>query len=207
VDICFEPVPVGPADEQRVSPARWNVIAESQADVVNFLSSPSTHGGSAVERIDTHTAFVFLAGSRAYKLKRAVRYDYLDFSTVERRHLFCDEEVRLNRRTAPALYRGVVPVCRSASGALSLGGSGTAVDWLVEMNRFDQSLLFDRLAGAGRLERASMGPLASAIASFHALAAARSDHGGTAGMASSTATPKGSMNSGALPSIRRSARA
>jgi aminoglycoside phosphotransferase family enzyme/predicted kinase len=159
-----------------------NVIAESQAEVVHFLSSPSTFGGSSVERIDTHTALVFLAGSRAYKLKRAVRYDYVDFSTLDRRRAFCEEEVRLNRRTAPGLYRGVVPVCR-ASRTLTLGGSGTAVEWLVEMNRFDQSLLFDRLAGAGTLELALMGPLASAIAGFHALAAARTDHGGSGGMA------------------------
>jgi len=160
-----------------------NVVAESQSEVVSFLSSPSTYGGAAVERIDTHTALVFLAGTRAYKLKRAVRYDYLDFSTVERRHVFCEEEVRLNRRTAPSMYRGIVPVCRGTSGTLSLGGSGTPVEWLVEMNRFDQALLFDRLASAGKLELASMGPLASAIAAFHALAAARTDHGGSRGMA------------------------
>jgi aminoglycoside phosphotransferase family enzyme len=61
------------------------MITEDQAEVIDFLASPATHGGAVVERIDTHTAIVFLAGTRAWKLKRAVVFDYLDFSTVERR--------------------------------------------------------------------------------------------------------------------------
>ena len=80
------------------------------------------------------------------KLKRAVRFDYLDFSTPERRRLLCEAEVRLNRRTAPTLYRGVVAVTRESNGSYALGGSGTAVDWVVEMTRFPQDALFDRLA-------------------------------------------------------------
>src|SRR5262245_29250372 len=118
------------------------MITEDQAAVVEFLEDPSTHGGSPVERIETHTAFVLLAGRRAWKLKRAVRFDYLDFSTAERRKAMCDAEVRLNRRTAPTVYRGVVPVTRQAGGSLALGGSGAALDWLVEMERFDQEALF-----------------------------------------------------------------
>jgi hypothetical protein len=81
------------------------MITEDQSEVVAFLASPSTHGGAAVERIDTHASIVFLAGTRAWKLKRAVRYDYLDFSTVERRRAMCEAEVQINRRTAPAVYR------------------------------------------------------------------------------------------------------
>ena len=75
-------------------------ITENQSDVVSFLASPSTHGGHVVEQIATHTAIVFLAGDRAYKLKRAVRFDYVDFSTAERRRECSEAEVRLNRRTA-----------------------------------------------------------------------------------------------------------
>jgi len=128
------------------------MIAGDQSEVVHFLSSPSTHGGATVEQVETHTAIVFLAGTRGYKLKRAVRFDYLDFSTLDRRRRFCEEEVRLNRRTAPALYRGVLPVSRQRDGSLALGGSGSVVEWVIDMNRFDQARLFDRLAAAGALD-------------------------------------------------------
>jgi aminoglycoside phosphotransferase family enzyme/predicted kinase len=159
------------------------MITEDQSEVVAFLTSPSTHAGTAVERIDTHASLVFLAGTRAWKLKRAVRYDYLDFSTEERRKTMCEAEVRINRRTAPGLYRGVVAVARQADGSLALGGPGTPVDWVVEMVRFDQDKLFDRLAARGALAIELMRPLACAIARFHHAAERRLDHGGAAGMA------------------------
>jgi hypothetical protein len=159
------------------------MITEDQSGVVAFLASPSTHGGATVERIDTHSAIVFLAGPRAYKLKRAVRFDYLDFSTSARRREMCDAEVRVNRRTAPDLYRGVLPVTREGAVGFALGGSSPPVDWVVEMNRFPQEALFDRLAAAGHLDLDLMPPLAAAIAAFHAAAERRVDHGGKAGMA------------------------
>ena len=158
------------------------MITEHQKAVIEFLGTPATHAGKAVERIDTHSAVVFLAGSRAWKLKRAVRYDYLDFSTAARRQSMCEAEVRLNRRTAPTLYRGVVAITREADGSLALGGTGTPVDWVVEMERFDQDALFDRLAGRGRLGLDLMPLLAASIARFHEAAEHRDDHGGNAGM-------------------------
>ncbi|HEX4914582.1 MAG TPA: hypothetical protein VFV51_11510, partial [Vicinamibacterales bacterium] len=109
-----------------------------QAEVLAFLASPSTHGGAAVERIETHASIVVLAGARAWKMKRAVRYDYLDFSTLDRRRAMCEEELRRNRRTAPQLYRRIVAVTRSRAGALAIGGAGTPVEWLIEMSRVDQ---------------------------------------------------------------------
>jgi aminoglycoside phosphotransferase family enzyme/predicted kinase len=159
------------------------MIAEDQSEVVTFLAAPSTHGSAAVERIETHASIVFLAGTRAWKVKRAVKYDYLDFSTVERRRAMCEAEVRINRRTAPDLYRGVVAVTRQVGGSLALGGSGTPVEWLVEMVRFDQAGLLDRLAARGALDLALMRPLAIAIGRLHASAQRRLDHGGAAGMA------------------------
>jgi len=81
-------------------------MADDQHDVIDFLSTPSSYG-AAVERVDvieTHASLVFLAGDRAYKLKRAVKYPYLDFSTAERRRVACEAELMLNRRTAPKLY-------------------------------------------------------------------------------------------------------
>jgi uncharacterized protein len=175
----------GLAATDRVWPCGPGVlmITEDQTAVIEFLASPATHGGGQVERIDTHSAIVFLAGARGYKLKRAVLFDYLDFSTLERRRALCEAEVRLNRRTAPGLYLGVLPVTREADGSLALSGAGPPVDWVVEMNRFDQEALFDRLAAAGHLDVGLMRPLATAIAEFHAAAERRTDHGGKAGMA------------------------
>ena len=158
------------------------MIVEDQREVIDYLASAAAHGGGPVERIDTHTAVVFLTGARALKLKRAVTFDYLDFSTPERRRVLCGAEVRLNRRTAPTLYRGVVAVTREADGSLALGGRGTPIDWVVEMNRFDQEALFDRLAANGRLDVDLMPALAKAIAQFHLAAEHRKDHGGRAGM-------------------------
>jgi hypothetical protein len=159
------------------------MIVDDQSAVIAFLASPSTHRGMPVDRIDTHSAIVFLAGERAYKLKRAVRFDYLDFSTAALRRMFCEAELRLNQRTAPTIYRRVNAVTLEANGSLALDGRGSAVDWLLEMNRFPQEALFDRLAAAGRLDLALMAPLADAIAAFHMTAAARrKDHGGAAGM-------------------------
>lgn len=158
------------------------MMTEDQTPVIDLLMAPATHGGAGVERIDTHTAVLFLAGDRAFKLKRAVLFDYFDGSTPDRRRILCEAEVVLNRRTAPTIYRGVMAVTRGAGGRLTLGGDGVAVDWLVEMNRFDQDGLFDRLAESGRLDPDLMPPLAAAIAAFHRQADRRPDHGGAAGL-------------------------
>ena len=156
---------------------------DEQAEVIRFLESASTHGGAVVERVDTHASVVFLAGALAWKLKRAVRYDYLDFSTPERRRQMCERELAINRRTAPALYRRVTAITRQPDGRLALAGSGAAVDWVIEMTRFDGDGLLDRLAATGALDLELMAPLAKSIAHLHASADKRPDHGGRAGMA------------------------
>ena len=159
------------------------MITEDQRAVVEFLGSPDVHEGEPVEKVETHASIVFLSGRRAWKLKRAIRYDYLDFSTADRRRAMCEAELRLNQRTAPTLYHRVVAVTRDADGSLALGGSALPVDWVLEMSRFDQDELFDRLASRQRLGLELMRPLAAAIARLHADAARRTDHGGRAGMA------------------------
>jgi aminoglycoside phosphotransferase family enzyme/predicted kinase len=158
-------------------------VIESQSETIAFLASPGTHGGAEVRRIDTHASVVFLAGARALKLKRAVRYDYLDFSTVERRRAMCEAEFRINRRFAPAIYVGVKAVTRERDGSLALGGTGAPVDWVLEMARFDEDGLFDRLAASGRLDLDMMHRLAVAVAELHLTAPTRDDHGGAAGIA------------------------
>ena len=89
---------------------------------------------------------VFLAESRVYKLKRAAKFPYLDYSTPELRRTFCEEEVRTNRRTAPQLYLEVAAIARMDEGSLALGGDGKAVDWVVAMRRFEQAAQRDSLA-------------------------------------------------------------
>jgi uncharacterized protein len=169
-----------PLNQWRFIPVRGET---SQADVIRLLSDPATHGGETVERIDTHASVVFLTGDRVFKLKRAVKYDYLDFSTLALRRRFCEAELRINGRIAPGLYRRVIPVVRTPTGTLALDGEGKAVDWVVEMARFDQDALFDRMAVAGRLDLEQMASLAEEIASFHQSCATRPDFGGEAAIA------------------------
>jgi uncharacterized protein len=143
-----------------------------QPKVLDFLGRPEAHDPppTTVERIETHISVVFLAGAFAYKAKRAVKYNFVDFSTLERRRIACLNELRVNRRTAPQLYLEVLPVTAGANGEFALGGEGEAVEWVVKMRRFDQAALYDRMAEEGRLRLDSMPLLAETIAAFHASA-------------------------------------
>ncbi|MXZ71163.1 MAG: AAA family ATPase [Acidobacteria bacterium] len=159
---------------------------ESQRPLIAWLSSPAAHGldaRKAVERVETHASVVFLAGQRAWKLKRAVRYDYFDYSTPARRRHYLLEELRLNRRTAPSIYRAVRAVRQTPDGAYRIdSGTGRAVDYLLEMRQFDPATQFDRLAERGALDLALMAPLADAMARLHETATPRRDHGGAGAM-------------------------
>ncbi|BCS32581.1 hypothetical protein TBR22_A17950 [Luteitalea sp. TBR-22] len=159
------------------------MMTEDQSEVIAYLSQPSTHGSETVERLETHASMVFLVGRHALKLKRAVKYDYLDYSSCEKRHRMCEAELRLNRRAAPALYERLVPITQEADGQLALAGRGPVADWLVSMQRFDQEALFDRLATRQALPLELMAPLGEAIGRLHQRAAPRPDHGGVDGMA------------------------
>ncbi len=176
-----------PVAELRKQVGTDHVVAD-QSEVAAFLAKPATHGSQVgrVDRLDTHGAMVFLAGRRAYKIKRAVRYPYMDFSTLALRRRYCEREVELNRRTAPDLYLGVEPVVRGADGTLALGGEGEVVEWLVVMQRFEQEGLCDRLAQAGRLTPELMSVLADEVAAFHdgaeRLFGAQAPGGGAAGL-------------------------
>ncbi|MBK5652515.1 MULTISPECIES: bifunctional aminoglycoside phosphotransferase/ATP-binding protein [unclassified Bradyrhizobium] len=115
-----------------------------QITVLSFLAG-SGHSNVAVRRVDTHCSIIFLEPSRALKIKRAVRLPYLDFSTLEKRRRACENEIIVNKRHAPSVYRGVVPITREHDG-LAIGGAGPVVEWAVEMVRFDESKTLDRLA-------------------------------------------------------------
>ncbi len=142
--------------------------ADDQAAVIAFLSDPASHpGADTVTRIDTHAAIVFLAGNDAYKLKRAVRYPFLDFSTLEKRRTTCLHEIEVNQANAPQIYLGVVPVTRDADGDLAIDGDGTPVDWLVHMVRFDHTRTLDRIADQGPLATDLIDALAHELVRAH----------------------------------------
>src|SRR5271169_5976226 len=119
---------------------------ELQERVFAYLMNPDTHGGVRVERIDTHAASVFLAGDCAYKIKRAVSYPYLDYSTLEKRKAACEKELEINRRFASGLYLKVIPISQEPGGQLVLGGGGKPIEWAVVMKRFDERKTLDHLA-------------------------------------------------------------
>ena len=141
--------------------------ADDQTDTIAFLSDPSTFGVDKVDRVDTHISRVFLAGDRAYKLKRAVHFSYLDFSTAELRRAACESELRLNRRTAPDIYLCVEAIRRDKDGRIRFGGNGMPVDHVVVMRRFDESSVLDNIARHGGLTRELIRDLADTIAAFH----------------------------------------
>ena len=142
--------------------------AQSQEPVFAFLMDPATHGGAAIKRVDTHAAVVFLAAERALKLKRAVQFPFLDFSTLEKRKAACEAEIEVNSPYAPELYRGVVAITREAGGRLTIGGKGEPVEYAVDMRRFDETQTLDRLAAEGRIDAALADAIGRAVATAHA---------------------------------------
>lgn len=116
------------------------------SEKVHFLKQAQAYPDSPhqVESIETHMSWVFLTDRYAYKLKKPVVYDFLDFGTVERRLFDCHEEVRLNRRLAPDVYLGVIALTVHRNGALQLQGGGRIADWLVKMRRLRSDLMLDR---------------------------------------------------------------
>ncbi|MBP1852023.1 AAA family ATPase [Rhizobium halophytocola] len=139
-----------------------------QRHAIAFLSDAASYGAAgAVEIIETHISMIFLVGDRAFKLKRAVSLPYLDFSTFDLRRQTCEKEVALNGRVAPDLYLGTRLITRAADGRLAFDGEGEAVEIVVEMLRFDQQDLFDRMAEDGRLTTGLMSETAAMIAGFH----------------------------------------
>jgi aminoglycoside phosphotransferase family enzyme/predicted kinase len=130
----------------------------------------------------THASIIFLAGAYALKLKRAVRYAFLDYSDAEKRRLACAAELALNRRTAPTLYRAVRAVTRESDGSLALDGGGTEIDWVVEMRRFPDEALFSALLDAGKLAPELLLALAETIVAFHRAAEPMPELGGARGI-------------------------
>ena len=138
------------------------------ADKVAHLSRAASYGGwaSAVEIIETHMSYVFLVDHFVYKLKKPVRYPFLDFSTLEARRFNCEEELRLNRRLARDVYLDVVPLTLS-SGRFELGGSAEPVEWLVKMRRLPRRLMLDQAIQEGRVSDQDLSRLTRVLAAFY----------------------------------------
>ena len=141
----------------------------TQDAIVRALAEPSfyPHRPQRVDHLQTHISHLFFAGSYVYKLKKAVRFSFLDFSTLERRRYFCDEELRLNRRLAAAVYLDIVPVVRSGDGGFALGGDGELVEPVLRMRRLPADRMLPALLARGAVDAAMMARLARVLADFH----------------------------------------
>ena len=136
--------------------------AREQAAILDFLQQAEP----GMQRIDTHASIVFLGRSRVLKIKRAVRLPFLDYSTLARRRRACEQELEINKPFAPQIYQRVLPITRDAAG-LCINGSGPAVEWAVEMARFDETLGFERLAARDDISTPMAIALADAIVAAH----------------------------------------
>ncbi len=138
-------------------------------DKVRFLSRPEIYPGNVGRVIarETHMSWVFLAGDRVYKLKKPVRFSYLDFSTLDRRAAACRAENLLNRRLAPDVYLDVVPLTISTSG-LAISGEGPVVDWLVVMRRLEENETLEAALRGGRLKPTQVDQVAVTLRAFYA---------------------------------------
>jgi aminoglycoside phosphotransferase family enzyme len=135
---------------------------------VAFLCQPAAYAyaPAAVTSRETHMSWVFLAGDKVYKLKKPVRFPYLDFSTLALREAACRAELRLNRRLAPDVYLGVASLNASPRG-LSIGGEGKVVDWLVVMRRLDESQTLEHAIGDDRVQTWQLDRLATTLVNFY----------------------------------------
>ncbi len=139
--------------------------------IVNAMGTPDAYPTlvSSVEHHETHISHVFLAGDFAYKIKKPIKTDFLDYSTLELRHHYCEEEYRLDRRYAKNLYIGVVPITIE-NGQVSFEGGGEPIDYAVKMHRFLDDALLSHRVDAGLLTTNEVQELAVTVASFHASA-------------------------------------
>ena len=176
-------------------------MADDQTQAIDFLSRGASFGlpNETPHRVDTHISIVFLVGDRVFKMKRALKLSFLDYSALAERERLCRAEFELNRRTAPALYRAVRRLTQAPDGDLEWDGDGALVEPVLEMARFGDDALFDHLATAGKLTPALMVQLGDIIAEFHAGAEITPSFGGSAGIAGVIADDHGNLRAGCPP--------
>jgi aminoglycoside phosphotransferase family enzyme/predicted kinase len=146
--------------------------------LIDFLSTPKSYPERPASIVlhETHASLVFVGDTTVYKIKKPVDFGFLDFTTLEKRRFFCREEVRLNKRLAPGVYLGVVPVYgRAAEYSFRRQKGSAIVDYAVKMRRIPEERLLDYLIGQGRLLYGALGEVGAAIARFHANAPVHRD--------------------------------
>jgi len=124
---------------------------------------------TGVELSQTHISFVFLSDNYVYKIKKPVDFGFLDFTSIDKRRFYCRQEVELNRRLAPEIYLGLVPV-RERDGHFFFGGEGEIADYAVKMKRLPDDSMMINLLKAGRVDEAMLSKIAERLALFHAIA-------------------------------------
>jgi len=143
----------------------------------------NTWDGENPKRIDTHISVVFLVGDKAWKLKKAVKFPFLDFSTLEQRRLACERELELNALWSPDLYLGLVAITQDDTGKLALNGSGQVVEYLISMRRFPDNAGMLKVLQSGKVDRTLITGLVQTLWSGYSKAAVHLDCGGAKGMA------------------------
>ncbi|HEX6137146.1 MAG TPA: AAA family ATPase [Casimicrobiaceae bacterium] len=164
-----------PPSPQGCTAARAGDPATTQARLVEALRA-RLHPGAAVRVIETHISYVLLTGSHAYKIKKAIRLAFLDFSTLAARRFYCEQELRLNRRHAPALYLDVVAITGTVEQP-GIGGAGPILEYAVRMLEFPQDALLSSMLGRGVLAAGHIDRLAAIVAAFHRSIAAAAANG------------------------------
>ena len=141
----------------------------SEKQKCQFLQNPSNYSTkpARIDMIETHMSYVFLDNAFAYKLKKSICNEYLDFRTLELRHYFCEEEVRLNRRLAPDVYLGLIPLTINTKGVLEFAGNGKVVEWLVKMRRLPAERMLDKMIASELATEQDMVHIAKCLVQFY----------------------------------------
>ncbi len=140
---------------------------EAKNPIVEAMLNPQTYPESTakIDLIQTHISFVFLTDNYVYKIKKPVNFGFLDFSTLEKRHLYCEKELELNRRLCPEIYLEVVPIAKSDT--LKIGGRGEVVEYALKMKRLPQDSIMTQLLQEGKIDRKIIDDIAKKVAKFH----------------------------------------
>lgn len=140
-----------------------------QQEIISFLKNPANYP-TEIEMVDvheTHGAMIFLAGDFAYKIKKAVKFPYMDFSTLAKRRHFCKREISINQPGAPEIYLGLTAITKESDGSLTFDGAGQTVEWAVKMKRFEQEMMLDQLPHSRVTEKALIEKLAKSVFDYH----------------------------------------
>jgi aminoglycoside phosphotransferase family enzyme len=143
---------------------------QSQNEAMQALMNPEAYDEDpgTIELIQTHISFVFLTRKFVYKVKKAVNFGFLDFSTLEKRRFFCEKELQLNKRLCPDMYLEVVPINKSKS--IKIKGEGESIEYAVKMKRLPQDMIMTRLLDENKVDEKLINNIAKVVANFHAKA-------------------------------------